>query len=290
MMNNETKKAAENSRLLLKRRKKMDKKIKESKRGLTFSFTPTETMQIGSRYDYIISNSGIRIVPSKTGRYTVSRKRSGSGWNPLIDLRNREVLDAIAGMENIRLHITADSILVSGEAEHAVVLQFPRTLLAHARKVVGISDSCAVSRILEGTQITLDEYLASSKAPLDIAAIQKDLPDIYSVVSLFSGAGILDWPFFKDERFSIQYAIDYDAGACQTYRQNIGMHIVHGDVHKAFTAEGFPLDNAVKAPDVRLKRRIMICFEYFLTWTARWRNGKPPRSRKTCTRRIISFR
>lgn len=158
----------------------MDKKIKESKRGLTFSFTPTETMQIGSRYDYIISNSGIRIVPSKTGRYTVSRKRSGSGWNPLIDLRNREVLDAIAGMENIRLHITADSILVSGEAEHAVVLQFPRTLLAHARKVVGISDSCAVSRILEGTQITLDEYLASSKAPLDIAAIQKDFRCISS--------------------------------------------------------------------------------------------------------------
>lgn len=175
----------------------MDKKIKESKRGLTFSFTPTETMQIGSRYDYIISNSGIRIVPSETGRYTVSRKRSGSGWNPLIDLRNREVLDAIAGMENIRLHITADSILVSGEAEHAVVLQFPRTLLAHARKVVGISDSYAVSRILEGTQITLDEYLASSKAPLDIAAIQKDLPDVYSVVSLFSGAGILDWPFSR---------------------------------------------------------------------------------------------
>lgn len=175
----------------------MDKKIKESKRGLTFSFTPTETMQIGSRYDYIISNSGIRIVPSETGRYTVSRKRSGSGWNPLIDLRNREVLDAIAGMENIRLHITADSILVSGEAEYAVVLQFPRTLLAHARKVVGISDSCAVSRILEGTQITLDEYLTSSKAPLDIAAIQKDLPDVYSVVSLFSGAGILDWPFSR---------------------------------------------------------------------------------------------
>ena len=161
----------------------MDKKIKESKRGLTFSFTPTETMQIGSRYDYIISNSGIRIVPSETGRYTVSRKRSGSGWNPLIDLRNREVLDAIAGMENIRLHITADSILVSGEAEHAVVLQFPRTLLAHARKVVGISDSYAVSRILEGTQITLDEYLASSKAPLDIAAIQKDLPDVYCLCS-----------------------------------------------------------------------------------------------------------
>ena len=160
----------------------MDKKIKESKRGLTFSFTPTETMQIGSRYDYIISNSGIRIVPSETGRYTVSRKRSGSGWNPLIDLRNREVLDAIAGMENIRLHITAGSILVSGEAEHAVVLQFPRTLLAQARKVVGISDSCAVSRILEGTQITLDECLASSKAPLDIAAIQKDLPDIYSSI------------------------------------------------------------------------------------------------------------
>ena len=39
----------------------MDKKIKESKRGLTFSFTPTETMQIGRRYDSILSHTGIRL-------------------------------------------------------------------------------------------------------------------------------------------------------------------------------------------------------------------------------------
>lgn len=129
-------------------------------------------------------------------------------------------------MGDIRLHIEKDCITVSGEKAHAVILQFP--LLRDIRKAAGISDTFAVSELFGGTQITLDEYLAASREPLDIPVIHHDLPEVYSVVSLFSGAGILDWPFFKDGRFNIQYAIDYDAGAFQTYRQNIGMHIVHG--------------------------------------------------------------
>ena len=226
----------------------MEKRIKESKRGLTFSFPPTKELQIGSRYDYIIEASGIRIVPAESGHYTVSRKKAGTNWHPLIDLRNREVLDAIAGMGNIRLHIEKDCITVSGKKAHTVILQFP--LLRDIRKAAGISDTFAVSELFGGTQITLDEYLAASREPLDIPVIHHDLPEVYSVVSLFSGAGILDWPFFKDGRFNIQYAIDYDAGACQTYRQNIGMHIVHGDVHKAFTEHGYPLDDTVHETDV----------------------------------------
>ena len=71
------------------------------------------------------------------------------------------------------------------------------------------------------------------------------------MVSLFSGAGILDWPFSNDKRFNIQYAIDYDAGACETYRENLGDHIVHGDIHKAFTPNGYALDATVQEePDV----------------------------------------
>ena len=131
-----------------------------------------------------------------------------------------------------------------------LVLQFPRRLLVQNRKVAGISDSDAVSALLDGVQLTLDDYLASLTTPLDIPAIHKDLPDVYSVVSLFSGAGVLDWPFFKDDRFDIKYAIDYDEGACKTYRQNIGMHITQGDVHKAFTGDGYPMDASVENPDI----------------------------------------
>lgn len=40
----------------------MEKHIKKSKRGLTFSFRETEHLRIGSRYDYLITKQGIRIV------------------------------------------------------------------------------------------------------------------------------------------------------------------------------------------------------------------------------------
>lgn len=229
----------------------MEKHIKKSKRGLTFSFRETEHLRIGSRYDYLITKQGTRIVASEKGRYKVSRKRNGSSWSPLIDLRNKEVLDTIAKLGDIRLSIMDEAILVSKADAKSIVLQFAIPSLTHVRKVVGLSDAQALSSVLEGAQISLDEYLASSRSPLDVAQIYQDLPDVYTVVSLFSGAGILDWPFFKDERFNIQYAIDYDAGACETYRENIGDHIVCGDVHKAFTPDGFPQDKAVAgSPDV----------------------------------------
>ena len=222
---------------------------------MTFSFAPTGALDVGSRYDYIIEKNCIRIVPAASGRYKVSRKRGAAEqWKPLIDLRNQEIIDAIAEMGDIRLHVEADAIIVSSAKtagkSKSVVLQFPRSLLAQTRKVAGLSDMDAASRLLEGVQLTLDDYLASLTTPLDIPTIQKDLSDVYSVVSLFSGAGVLDWPFFTDDRFDIQYAIDYDEGACKTYRENIGMHITHGDIHKAFTADGYPMDDMVKAPDI----------------------------------------
>ena len=182
----------------------MEKHIKKSNRGLTFSFRETEHLHIGSRYDYLITKQGIRIVASEKGRYKVSRKRNGSSWSPLIDLRNKEVLDTIAKLGDIRLSIMDEAILVSKADAKSIVLQFARPSLTHVRKVVGLSDAQALSSVLEGAQISLDEYLTSSRSPLDVAQIYQDLPDVYTVVSLFSGAGILDWPFFKDERFNIQ--------------------------------------------------------------------------------------
>jgi len=239
-----------------------EKIIKPSKRGLTFSFPSKGSLSIGHTFDYLIDTAAktIRIVPAASGRYRVSRKRAKDDWMALVDLRNREVMSAIDGMKSIRVSITEDEILVSDgsvcqergkRSGVKPILRFPRIQLRQLRMAVGMDDIAAAGAVLDGVQLTLDDLMGSSScwAP-DIPTIQKDMADIYTVVSLFSGAGILDWPFFQDDRFSIRYAIDYDAAACQTYRQNIGTHIVHGDVHRAFTGNGYPLDTTVKSPDI----------------------------------------
>ena len=127
-----------------------EKVINTSKRGLTFSFQETNTLTVGSRYDYILEKDRIRIVASEGGKYKVSRKKRGNDWYPLIDLRNQKVLHTIQQMDSIRLHITDGEILVSsaGKKQQAVILAFPRVLLAHVRKVVGLSNDSVVSGIL----------------------------------------------------------------------------------------------------------------------------------------------
>ena len=181
----------------------MEKNIRKSRRGLTFSFQPTKTLGIGSRYDYIIDKLGnICIVPAENGSHKVSRKKRGTHWIPLIDLRNREVLDAIAHMDSIQVSINGDSIQISAAEvkKKAIILEIPRQQLQILRMAAGMEDVSSVDCLLGAAQISFDEYLASCGSPASISTIQKDLVDVFTVVSLFCGAGILDWPFFQDER------------------------------------------------------------------------------------------
>jgi DNA (cytosine-5)-methyltransferase 1 len=57
------------------------------------------------------------------------------------------------------------------------------------------------------------------------------LKDSFSVVSLFSGCGGMDLGFYK-EGFNILWANDIDPIACETYKRNIGDHIIAGDITK----------------------------------------------------------
>ena len=214
-------------------------------------------LSIGSSYDYTIDRKErtIRISAAESGRFKMSRKKCGDGWRSLVDLRNKEVRDTIAAMDKLKVSFVGDDILIqSAESAKAgkkgLILRFPRVELSKLRMASGQGGSSYFSGMLEGCQITLDEYLSTRTTPLDIPTVHKDLEDVFTVVSLFSGAGILDWPFIQDHRFSIQYAIDYDAAACETYRQNCGMHVIHGDVHKAFTENGYPLDDTIEHPDI----------------------------------------
>lgn len=224
----------------------MDKHIKTSKRGLTFSFDGIGKFNVGSKYRYLIDKAthSIKILPAEDGRHTVSRKFFRRGKEKaLIDLRSQEVRDFLTEAKELEISISGDSILVKDTArEKTRILAFPRSQLAEMRRASGISSAEAAAAMVG--QVSLDEYLSS----VNIGTVHKDLADVFTVVSLFSGAGILDWPFFNDPKFEIKYAIDYDEAACETYRHNIGMHIVHGDIHKSFTPNGYTQDSLVDSP------------------------------------------
>ena len=53
--------------------------------------------------------------------------------------------------------------------------------------------------------------------------------DKFTVVSLFAGAGGMDKGFF-DAGFEILWANDFDKFAVETYKKNLGNHIVLGDI------------------------------------------------------------
>ncbi|MWV61064.1 DNA (cytosine-5-)-methyltransferase [Helicobacter saguini] len=57
-----------------------------------------------------------------------------------------------------------------------------------------------------------------------------------SVISLFSGCGGLDLGFIK-AGFNIIFANDIDKEACESYKQNIGNHIVCKDIYKLDSKE-----------------------------------------------------
>ena len=51
----------------------------------------------------------------------------------------------------------------------------------------------------------------------------------YRVIGLFAGCGGMDLGF-KNAGFDIVWANDFNKDACETYRANIGDHILHGDI------------------------------------------------------------
>ncbi|MDR1073401.1 MAG: DNA (cytosine-5-)-methyltransferase, partial [Treponema sp.] len=67
-----------------------------------------------------------------------------------------------------------------------------------------------------------------------------------TVVSLFSGCGGMDLGFvggfeflgkkYKKTNFNIIWANEINAAACNTYRKNIGDHIIEGDIRETIAA------------------------------------------------------
>ena len=202
-------------------------KIKYSKRGLTFSFQENETFKVGTRYRYLVdaTNSEVILLPDENGKYKFSRK----GINkPLVDLRNEEIREVMSMARFMEVEIQDDKIIV-----HIIKTDVNiDTLTAHQ-----LTDLLEKSELISFSidKEILQENNAALREMLQVGGFfseqsRNDISYVFDVVSLFSGAGLLDLPFKKDSSFDIKFAVDFDKAACETYKKNLGDHILCMDI------------------------------------------------------------
>ena len=199
-----------------------------SKRGLTFSFAANDTFRAGTHYRYIVdnANSEVILIADEKGKYKMSRK--GAHAKPLVDLRNEEIKQAMAGSSYMEVEVLDDRIIV-----HIIKLN---------ANVEGLSDVELIDMLDKSEEVTfsidkksLIEHDSALIEMLTASGLfseknRSDLSYVFDTVSLFSGAGLLDYPFKKDESFDIKFAVDFDKAACETYSKNIGEHILCMDM------------------------------------------------------------
>lgn len=222
-------------------------KIKYSKRGLTFSFKETDTFSAGARYRYVIDseNSEVVIIPDESGKYKFSKK--GKTEKPLVDLRNQEIKDAIALARYMEIEILDDRILVHIiKGYNASIDQLADPEISD---ILDKSDKVT----FEIDKDTLKEHGSALTEMLRTAGLFSEekigeLSYVFDTVSLFSGAGLLDYPFSRDDAFELKFAVDFDKSACETYKYNIGDHIKCMDIRELDTAEVPETDLIIGGP------------------------------------------
>ena len=203
-------------------------KIRFSNRGLTFSFKANDTFKAGTRYRYIVDNemSEVVLIPDENGKYKLSKK--GAAEKPLVDLRNEEIRQAMSMArymevevrdDRIIVHIIKTSVNIDGMTEAGI-----EDLIDKSDKVTFSIDR---EQLRENHSALSDMLTASG---LFSAKTRSDISYVFDTVSLFSGAGLLDYPFKRDDSFDLKFAVDFDKSACETYTANIGDHILCMDI------------------------------------------------------------
>lgn len=234
--------------MILKTKEETRKEIKPSKRGLTFSMR-NKNIKIGQKYSYFIDKMthAVHIVPDENGTLTVSRKKSGKEYKPLFDIRSKEVRELCSRADYLQVEVSGDAIIVSTykrtKSVASNIVSLEEVLGEKTGEIILDRAAGAESAQMLFGKPTLanDAYFASlcSSIPNYVyRKKKKEIKKVYDVISLFSGAGLLDYAF-RDEQFRFVYGVDFDKDACETYKYNIGDHIQCADI-RSVNADDVP--------------------------------------------------
>ena len=230
------------------------KRIRKSERGLTFS--TSNVSKIGTKFRYFLDlkKNEIIIVEDNAGKGTVSRKKSGKGFKPLYDIRSKEVRELVSSADYMEVEEVQDKIIVHvykkvTELKKAVkenIVRIEEIFMQKYGEIVldGTTGTGGLTRqtLKFGKPTLWDEsyfsYLESIAPNWNRSNERKQIEKVYDVVSLFSGAGLLDYAF-RDPKFRFVFGCDFSKDACETYKANIGDHIVCDDIRN-IRAEDVP--------------------------------------------------
>lgn len=200
------------------------RKAKVSKRGLYIqdlellqtSFKP------GTNYTYKVdlNTKTVYIYPSNEGN-TVSKRRYNDCIKSVIDIRNKNALQAFEGADFLEVEIFKDYIKVVGlrkKKDNVISLN-------DYRKTFDVYLSRNVIQSAAGEQLSLFDFVEQK------SFFRKSfgfIDEVITAASLFSGAGVMDLGF--QEYFNIVFALEKDSDAVKTYRHNFGDYIHEVDI------------------------------------------------------------
>lgn len=198
----------------------------------------------GTHYRYLVdvSNRKLVILPADNGNKVCVREVRNGETIPLIDIRRKSALSAFEGCEYLQITIFNDKVTVQGfvNDETAEIAHIEHQEVKAAGKVSDIRELLNVRQTAQVVMSASDLQRAvgsdygfidslfsddahSRRAPGVRTAVKRtEIP--LKVLSLFSGAGLMDLGFLK-QGFDIVEAVELNRWASETYQRNIGDHI-----------------------------------------------------------------
>ncbi|MEM4992959.1 DNA cytosine methyltransferase [Priestia sp. SB1] len=195
----------------------------------------------------------------------IKRRKAGK-LKSVIDVRDKQALSAFSGADQLDIEIFEDVIRVRGfqnvEVEDIANSQESNTIISKAKnvskkalrkisKIIDIKPRLELKQKYEvylrrnqlnkvaAGQLSFDFFMEESPFADDskndafsgVKNVLRDVAIPLEISSLFSGAGLMDYGF-KKAGFTLKFALDFEAGAVETYKHNLGDHIVQADIKK----------------------------------------------------------
>lgn len=251
------------------------RRMATSERGIYIqdSELSNTNFKVGEHYRYIldVKSRKMYIISSDNEKDNKVSKRvidkANGKIKPVIDIRKKSIKDAFKNADYLQLTIKKDIVIVEAfsETEETFIdkaISLVKGITRKTKKVISITDLIKVRKTAEVVMSSkkLQNVVGFEQISLDLENLIeptiernvyskglkeriKNLDIPLKVVSLFSGAGLLDKGFI-DNGFDIVFATDISKEACKTYSENIGDHIVCADIRELH------LNSIPKAPIV----------------------------------------
>lgn len=235
------------------------RKMKLSNRGIYLQDKELRytNLKVGEHYRYIldVKSKKMYIISSDNEKDNKVSKRVGKDGEirPVIDIRRKKILEVFNsnGADYLQVTIKNDLVIVESYVDEKETFigkaaSVVKRVTSKAKKIVSITDLIKVKKTSEVIMSVKDlqKAVGFEQLSFDLTELQtatesynskklkskiKNLEIPLKVVSLFSGAGLLDKGFL-DSGFEIIFGTDISEDACITYSNNIGNHIVNADI------------------------------------------------------------